>query len=514
MPLFSTIASDPGKHAVTRALTDTGMTYGKLGEGMNRLAHVLRRYCAPNDRVAILMENELDFFTAIWGCRRAGLQCVPVNWHLNDTEIEYIVNNSDAIVLIASASLVDKVVNIRAKAPGLKLCLTSGSSRDGFVALDGAMKSAPAEPLADATDGNLMFYSSGTTGLPKAILRPLPAEPFGTEQMFSGIMRNVYGFTEVSVYYSPAPLYHGAGIGWSQCVHEIGGTVILTERFDPETVLALIQHHRVTHAQFVPTHFVRMLKLPPETRAKYDLSSLRFVVHAAAPCPPDVKRAMIDWLGPIVHEFYAATEGAGYTAVDSATWLKKPGTVGRPVMGKPHVLDEDGNELPPGEIGAVYFENVLPFVYHNDPEKTSSFFNDKGWGCNGDMGWLDEDGFLFLADRKSHMIISGGVNIYPQECENVLVTHPAVLDASVIGVPNAEYGEEVKAVVELAPQARPGSPALEQELIAFCREKLAHYKCPKSVDFIDALPRLPSGKVRKRELKVTYWGDEKNLIMR
>jgi fatty-acyl-CoA synthase len=335
----------------------------------------------------------------------------------------------------------------------------------------------------------------------------LPAAPFGIYSNWELLMQHQYGVTDETVLLIPGPAYHAAPMGWSQGCQAIGGTVVLLEKFDAEACVAAIARYGVTHALFVPTHFVRMLNLPEAVRACYDVSSLRRVVHSAAPCPPHVKRAMIEWFGPIIDEYYSATEAAGFTVVDSETWLRKPGTVGRPLGGIAHILDDEGNELPAGETGAVYFEGVDSFEYHGDPGKTSEFFNDRGWGCNGDMGWLDEDGYLFLADRRSHMIISGGVNIYPQESENVLFAHPAVADVAVIGVPNDEYGEEVKAVVELRPEAGPGNDELAEEILAFCRANLAHYKCPKSVDFVGELPRTPTGKVRKRDIRQAYWGE-------
>jgi long-chain acyl-CoA synthetase len=514
MSLLEQAAANPEKPAVVMAMTDASLSYGNLIDGMERLSRIFRQYCDVGDRIAVLMGNEIAYYVVGWAAVRAGLQCVPVNWHLNASEITYIIDNSDAVILVASDSLVELAAEAAKAAPALRLKLTTGPARYGFASLPEAMLAPPSDAPLGSQAGVLMFYSSGTTGRPKAIKRPLPSAPFGTEHSFVSIMRGLYGFSPTAVYYSPAPLYHAASIGWAQCVQEIGGTVILTERFDPELVLQLIERHRVTHAQFVPTHFVRMLKLPAATRARYDLSSLRFVSHAAAPCPPDVKREMIAWLGPIIHEYYSATENAGFTVVDSKTWLEKPGTVGMPVAGKVHILDPDGSELGPGKIGDVYFDDVVQFTYHKDPAKTSEFFNDRGWGCNGDMGWVDEDGYLYLSDRRNHMIISGGVNIYPQECESVLIGHPAVADVAVIGIPNDEYGEEVKAVVELAPDARPGDVALADDLIAYCREKLAHYKCPKSVDFVEELPRLPSGKVRKHDLKSKYWGESENLIVR
>ncbi len=375
------------------------------------------------------------------------------------------------------------------------------------------MAASSPEPLESLSEGNLMFYSSGTTGYPKAIKRPLPEAPFGTLSNWELLMQHQYGVTEETVLLIPGPIYHAAPMGWAQGCQAIGGTVVPLERFDAEVALAAIARYGVTHALFVPTHFVRMLNLPEAVRARYDVSSLRRVVHSAAPCPPHVKRAMIEWFGPIIDEYYSATEAAGFTVVDSETWLRKPGTVGRPLSGIPHILDEDGRELPVGETGAVYFEGVDSFEYHGDPGKTSEFFNDRGWGCNGDMGWLDEDGYLFLADRRSHMIISGGVNIYPQESENVLFEHPAVADVAVIGVPNDEFGEEVKAVVELRPEAGGGNDELAEELMAFCRSKVAHYKCPKSIDFVEELPRTPTGKVRKRDIRQAYWAEGRQQIV-
>jgi long-chain acyl-CoA synthetase len=480
---------------------------------MNRLARLLRSHCEVGDRVAMLMGNEPDYFTVAWGTRRAGLRGVPVNWHLTAPEIAYMVDNSDAVALIVSAGLIGVAEEVRASNDRLAICLTNGEPTAAFASLYHAMAASSPEPLADLTDGNVMFYSSGTTGYPKAVKRPLPEAPFGTYTNWELLMQSLYGVTEDSVLLIPAPVYHAAPMGWSQGCQAIGGTVVLLERFDAEAVLAAIDRYAVTHALFVPTHFVRMLHLPEEVRAGYDVSSLQHAVHAAAPCPPHVKRAMIEWFGPVVDEYYSATEAAGFTVVDSETWLRKPGTVGRSISGAPHILDEEGRELPVGETGAVYFEGVDPFEYHGDPGKTGDFFNSRGWGCNGDMGWLDEDGYLFLADRRSHMIISGGVNIYPQESENVLFEHPAVEDVTVIGVPNDEYGEEVKAVVELRPEAGVGNDALAEELLAFCRSKLARYKCPKSVDFVKELPRTPTGKVRKREIRQAYWAEGRQQIV-
>jgi acyl-CoA synthetase (AMP-forming)/AMP-acid ligase II len=321
------------------------------------------------------------------------------------------------------------------------------------------------------------------------------------------MLTHLMDFNDADVYLSPAPLYHSAPLVWSMTVHRLGGTVVVMERFDPDECLRLMAAHRVTHAQFVPTMFVRLLKLPDAARAAHDLTALRSVVHAAAPCAPEVKRRMLEWWGPVVHEYYSGTEGGGLTWATAADWLAHPGTVGRAIHGEVHVCDDDGNELAPGADGVIWFAGpAAAFEYHNDPEKTRQTFNDKGWSTLWDVGHLDADGFLYLTDRKLFMIVSGGVNIYPQEIEDVLVLHPAVADVAVFGVPEPEMGEEVKAVVQPAPGHPPG-PELAAEIIAFCRDHLSHYKCPRSVDFTDALPRGENGKLYKKPLRDAYWAN-------
>jgi len=325
-------------------------------------------------------------------------------------------------------------------------------------------------------------------------------------------MAGMFTFDDTAVFYSPAPLYHAAPMGWSMGAQMLGGTLILPRKFDAEATLAHIERYRVTHAQFVPTHFVRMLQLPVDVRAKYDVSSLRMVVHAAAPCPVDVKQQMIDWFGPVIYEYYSLSEGGGFTFVGPHEWLAHKGTVGRSVAGPIHVVDDAGNALPPGEVGHLMFENPERFEYHKEPAKTADFFDARGWSRPGDMGWINADGYLFLADRSSNMIISGGVNIYPQEAEAVLTLHPAIRDVAVIGVPDKDFGEAVKAVVELKPGIQPDN-ALAEAIIDHCRARLSRFKCPRTVDFIDALPRLPTGKLLKRELRKRYWGDGPNQII-
>jgi acyl-CoA synthetase (AMP-forming)/AMP-acid ligase II len=374
----------------------------------------------------------------------------------------------------------------------------------GYDSYEEAVAAQPATPLPDRREGIDMLYSSGTTGRPKGVLRPRPDVPLGESAGHIPLLVEYFGFGPDSVYLSPAPLYHSAPLRFNLSINRLGATSIVMEHFDAEEFLALIERYRVTCTQVVPTMFVRLMKLPPEVRAKYDVSSLQSIVHAAAPCPVEVKHQIIDWFGPIVHEYYAGTERNGYVYCDSEQWLSHPGSVGTAIVGTIHVVGEDGEELPPGEAGTLYFENGGDFEYHNDPEKTAASRNDRGWTTLGDVGYVDDDGYVYLTDRKAFMIISGGVNIYPQEAENVLVGHPKVADVAVFGVPNADFGEEVKAVVQPLDMDDAG-PELEQELIAYCRSRLTDLKCPRSIDFRAELPRHPTGKLYKRLLKDEYW---------
>ncbi len=381
----------------------------------------------------------------------------------------------------------------------------------GWTSYERAVAEQPAQPIADQVAGTDMLYSSGTTGRPKGVFVPPEFGAIDATNPLAEIGRRVYGVDEHTVYLSPAPLYHAAPLRYNVLVLRLGGTCVIMEHFDAKRFLELIERHRVTHTQVVPTMFVRLLKLPAEDRSRHDLSSLRCAIHAAAPCPIPVKRQMIDWWGPIVWEYYAGTEGNGMTLVGSADWLAHPGTVGRAVIGTVKVCDDAGNELPAGETGVVHFADGRPFSYHNDPGKTAASRNARGWTTLGDIGHVDAEGWLYLTDRKAHMIISGGVNVYPQETENLLVTHPEVLDVAVIGVPDEDLGEAVKAVVTPRDMTRAG-PGLERELIAFCREHLSHVKCPKSVDFDAELPRHPTGKLYKRLLRDRYWAGRDRVI--
>jgi fatty-acyl-CoA synthase len=506
----------PGKHAaetphkVAATLADTGesITYGELEGNSVRLAHVLHDAgLRRGDAVALLTDNNLRAFEVYWAAMRSGLYITVVNHNLAPDEVSYIVNDSGARALVVSAAKAELAASVEhAGEPPLKLAF--GGSVAGYASYEDALAAASDEPFADQPRGMTMLYSSGTTGRPKGVRPPLPEDqlPDGAN-MLAMIMSQMFAVGPDTVYLSPAPLYHAAPLGWSCGVQALGGTVVLLKKFDARACLAAIETYRVTHAQFVPTMFVRMLQLPEQERADRDLSSLRLAIHAAAPCPVEVKQKMIDWWGPILVEYYAGTEANGMTMIDSATWLTRPGTVGRPILGVLRICDDEtGDELPAGEVGTVYWEReTMPFSYHNDPEKTASAQHPKhpNWSTLGDVGYVDEDGFLFLTDRRSFMIISGGVNIYPQETENVLALHPAVHDVAVIGVPDPEMGESVKAFVQPAPGVETG-PELEQEIIAFVKSRIAGYKAPRSVQFVDDLPRTETGKLVKGELKKRY----------
>jgi acyl-CoA synthetase (AMP-forming)/AMP-acid ligase II len=433
------------------------------------------------------------------------LYYTAVNSHLTAEEAAYIVDDCDASILVSTRQLAAVAAQLdKSLTPKVHTRLLLDGELDGWERYEDVVASQRSTPVDDEAEGDFMLYSSGTTGRPKGIKRELTLAPLGEAIRGALGLAQALGLGDGAVYLCPAPLYHSAPLAWSMSAQRLGTTIVVMERFDPETCLQLIERYHVTHVQFVPTMFVRLLKLPEHMRARYDVSSLKAVVHAAAPCPADVKRQMIEWWGPIVYEYYSATEGMGATFITSDEALAKPGSVGKAMVGTIHVLDDEGKELAPGEIGTISFSGGPRFEYHNDPVKTSEAIDTQGRGTVGDVGYVDEDGYLFLTDRKAFMIISGGVNIYPQEAENLLVTHPKVLDVGVLGVPNPEMGEEVKAVVQPLRWVDAG-PELEAELMAFCREHLASYKCPRSIDFVETLPRLDTGKLYKQELRRRYW---------
>lgn len=491
-------AGDPDRPAVIDGSTGAVTTYGQLDERSRRAANLLRaRGLGVGSHIAAMVDNRPEMLEVMWAGMRAGCYVTPINWHLSPTEAAYIIEDCGASVVFASAAVADVVAQMDLS--GMAGRIAIGGEIPGFEDYEAALAEQPSEPTAEEREGSWMFYSSGTTGQPKGVKPPTVGDPLGAPQGFSMMVRYLFGGGEDTVYLSPAPLYHAAPAGWTTTMHRLGGATVVMDRFDPHEVLALIERHRVTHVQFVPTHLVRLLKLSEEERSRYDLSSLKVVVHAAAPCPVEVKRAAIEWLGPIVHEYYSGSEGVGFCAIGPEEWLEHPGSVGKSLMGPIHILDPEGDELPPREEGQVWFEPPQRFEYHGDPAKTAEAYNPKGYATIGDMGWVDEDGYLYLTDRVSNMIISGGVNVYPREVEDVLVTHPAVADVAAIGVPHPDLGETVRAVVQVASDAVAGD-ALADELIAHARERIAHFKCPTSVVFVDELPRLPTGKLAKRLL--------------
>ena len=500
--------TQPEKAAVIRAATGEVLTYAELDRRSSQLARVLRQAgLVRGDHVALILENHLAYFEVVWACMRSGLYFTPINYHLSAAEAAYIVDNCDAKALLASAT-VETSAQVGAQAARCAIKLAIGGPSVGCADYEAALAAQPALPPAQETLGTMMLYSSGTTGKPKGIRRNLPTVPVEQGSPQLQFIINNFGFDASTVYLSPAPMYHGSPVGYTSAVLQAGGTVVMMDRFDAAEALALIERHHITASQWVPTMFVRLLKLDPEVRARHDLSSHRMAIHAAAPCPIEVKRQMIDWWGPILEEYYSSTESAGFARIGSAEWLTKPGSVGQS-KGQPfHICDEDGTELPLGEPGVIYGEAPAGgrFVYHKDEEKTAAAAHPlhEDWRTVGDIGLLDEDGYLFLTDRKSFMIISGGVNIYPQQIENVLALHPLLHDVAVIGVPNPDLGEEVKAVVQPA-EGVAGSAALAQELQDFVREKLGKQLTPRSVDFVETLPRLPTGKLAKHVLRDRYW---------
>ena len=496
----------PHTDAVVDATSGAKLSWQDLDQRSNQVAQLLyARGLRPGDHISLLMQNDLAFFEIAWGAYRSGLYITCINRYLTAEEAAYIVNDSTSKALF-TADVLTIAADLPELTPACDERFITGTTVSGYESYALALADQPKAPLAEEPAGDAMLYSSGTTGQPKGIKRPLSGEHISGG--FPGVeVNNPYGIDAESIYLSPAPLYHAAPFGYCMRTLALGGQVVMMQRFDPELSLKYIEQYRITHSQWVPTMFVRMLKLTDELRDRYDLSSHRCAIHAAAPCPVEIKQQMMKWWGPILWEYYAGTERNGSTVIGPDEWLAHPGSVGKAHSGILHICDEDGIEQKPGDEGMIYFEQpAMAFEYHNAPEKTSSATHPThaNWSSLGDVGYVDDDGYLYLTDRKAYMIISGGVNIYPREIEDALILHPAVEDVAVFGVPNTDFGEEVKAVVQPAQNVAQDAHLVD-ELMEFAKQHLAAYKLPRSIDFTDELPRLPTGKLYKRLLKDKYW---------
>ena len=501
-------AQAPDTTAFVMCSSGEVVTFGELEKRANQGAHQFR-IAALNtgDHIAMLMENRREFMEICFAADRAGVYYTTISTHLTQDEIAYILQDCGARLLIVSERflpLLKTLMKSHDIACEYYLVSENTPPPSAMQHWNACISAQPETPIADEAQGLDMLYSSGTTGRPKGIKWPLPDQPPGMRTMLIDLLATLYDYGPDTRYLSPAPLYHAAPLRHSMVTIKMGGSAYIMDRFDAATSLKLIETYRISHSQWVPTMFVRLLKLTDEERVQYDLSSMTMVMHAAAPCPIDIKHAMIDWWGPIIHEYYAGTENNGFTSITTEEWLSHPGSVGRAKLGVPHICDAHGEEVPVGTEGEVYFENGHQFLYHNDPDKTAGCTNSHGWTTLGDIGYLDDEGYLYLTDRKSFVIISGGVNVYPQEAENILVTHPAVLDAAVIGIPDEDLGEAVLAVVQLVDHSK-ASVDLEATLIEHCRERLSSIKCPRSIEFCESLPRSATGKLYKRRLKEEYW---------
>ena len=505
MPHFSYYATEtPDRPAYILANSAETVTYAELDRRSNQIAQLLRDSgIERGDHIAMMMKNCAEFLQVAQGALRAGVIFTPISTHLKQDETAYIITNCKAKLFIASAGLAEVATAAAAASVGLGRCLSVGGEIAGFESLEAQLEQLPDTPIADEFLGAPMLYSSGTTGKPKGVYWQPHAESIHADHPMSGSVGAFFGFGVDTVYLSPAPLYHAAPLHYNLMVLGMGGTSIIMEQFDPVQSLALIEQYRATHSQWVPIMFVRMLKLPEEERERYDLSSMKCAIHAAAPCPIDVKEAMINWWGPVIVEYYSGSEGNGFTIIDSANWLTHKGSMGQAIIGQPRILGENGEVLGPGEVGDVYFAESRPFEYFDEPEKTREAFNDQGWSTMGDVGYLDEEGFLYLTDRKNFTIITGGVNVYPAEIEGLLITHDKVADVAVFGVPHPEFGEEVVAVVQPL-DWKDATDEMAEELSLWMRERLSSVKVPRRIDFLQELPRMDNGKLYKRHLQDAY----------
>ena len=495
----------PDRAAIIMGGSGEQISFSEFEEISNQVAHMMRQHGLKiGDRVAVLLENHLLYMPIVWGVFRAGLRFVAVATHLTPSEIDYILDDSGATLFITSKGMESNVSALMMANVPVKNRLVIDGVIEGFCDFQANLSKQERIPLTDQVEGIEMLYSSGTTGMPKGILKPMPKEAFGVPSKGYQLTAKIYGFDEETVYLSPAPQYHAAPLLFSLRALRFGATVLIMEKFDAETSLRLIERYKVTHSQWVPTMFIRLLQLHEDARRSYNLSTLRCAIHAAAPCPIEIKQQMLDWWGPIIWEYYGGSEGNGNTVINSQEWLSHKGSVGTAKIGRIRICGDDGEELPVGDTGLIYFSDGPTFEYNNDIIKTSESRNQYDWSTIGDIGYIDKDSYLYLTDRKANMIISGGVNIYPQESENRLLSHPEIRDVAVIGVPNSDFGEEVKGVVQLLNPERAGE-ALARELIQYCCETVSKTKSPRSIDFVTDLPRRENGKLYKKLLKEQYW---------
>lgn len=486
--------------------TSECLTYDDMMRRADQAAHLFTALgCNPGDSIAILSDNNTTYPEICWAAKDSGLHYACVSSHLNAEDAAYVVDNCDAKILVASHVLADIVVDITRRLGRKIRVLMFGGTNASFEAYEPMRDAQPSTRPVNPRRGASMLYSSGTTGRPKGVRTPLADVPPTIPPLRHQLLLENFGFSSDTVFINPGPFYHAAPLRNMMTVHRMGGTVVGFRKFDAETVLRAIERYRGTHGFFVPTMFIRMLQLPDALRSGIDVSTMRCAIHAAAPCTVETKEAMMAWWGPVLYELYGGTEGCGHTFISPQEWLRKKGSVGKAAPGcRIRIVDEDNREVGPNQNGLIYMGNGRRFDYYKDAGKTADAHDPEGLSTMGDIGYLDGDGYLFLTDRRAHMIISGGVNIYPQEAENILSTHPAIADVAVIGIPHPDLGEEVKAVVQ--PRETPADPdALAADIIGYCRARLSSYKCPRSVDFVPELPRNEAGKLLKRVVKQRYW---------
>jgi len=498
------LSNFPNKPAFVMADSGEAVNYQELEDRSNQVAHAFRSLgIRQKDHIGMMLQNHKMFMIISWAVFKSGICITPISHHLLEDEVAYILTNCEAKLFLTSKRMELIATKVASKVDHLEHFYMLDGSIEGFDSFDSLLSNFPITPIEDERLGNTMMYSSGTTGQPKGVYIPPQSESVYEMNPVLQSMGKNFKFGPHTVYLSPAPLYHAAPYYYNIVTMMFGGTSIIMDKFDPEKSLAYIEQYKANYSQWVPIMFVRMLKMDQAIRDKYDVSSMKLALHAAAPCPIPIKEKMIDWWGPVIFEYYGASEGLGMTAITSQDWLNHKGSVGKAIIGTPFILDDDGNELPSGEIGEVHFTGGNEFSYHKEEAKTKKAYQPDGKRSVGDIGYLDKDGYLYLTDRKNFTIISGGVNVYPQEIENHIINHPKVADVAVFGIPHEEFGQQVKAVIQPTNWDDAGDD-LAQELISYCKEKLSKIKIPRSISFDPELPRKDNGKLYKRRIVEQY----------